>query len=432
MQSGLYFPETVVDGTKLTSAVVSSWMGLFKRMEESFIAMSKTSPGEDIRGAVANPEPANPEPANPEPLKFAYWVPAFGTPGGPSNGYVASRIEMRTGWDLEYNVKLGQLAEQAGVEYALTPARFSSAHLADGQNEAVTLTSFLLARTEKLKVIFAVLTGCWHPGVMAKMLTTADNLSNGRAAINIITGWHREEYTKFGIPWLEHDERYRLTEEFVQVLKGCMTQEEFTFKGDFFRINEYTLSPKAVQQPYPEIFQAGSSTIAKNIASRHADWSFNNGGSVEVIKNWIDELSALAASNDRRLKFGMNGFVIARDTEKEARETYEEILRLADWDVVKKYSEQVKQAGKSTTDGVGLWTDSKLADLVQWNNGFKPNMIGTPEQVAERIVAYRDVGLGLLLLGFLHFQEEMEYFGKRVMPLIRELEAERAKARLTA
>ena len=387
--------------------------------------MAADHPREDVRTVEPSAEPLR---ADTEPIKFCYWVPAFGTPGGPSNGFVASKIEQRTGWDLEYNVKLGQMAEQAGVEYALTAARFSAAHLADGQHEAVALSEFILARTQKLKVIVATLTGMWHPGVIAKMLCTADNLSNGRVGVNVISGWFREEYTKFGVHWLEHDERYRLTEEYMQVLKGCWTQEGFTLKGDFFRINEYTLSPQPVQKPHPEIFQAGSSTVAKNIAARYSDWHFNNGSNVEVFKKRADEVRALAVANGRHIRIGMNGFLIARDTEKEARDTYKEIMRLADWDTVKQYSEQVKEAGKSTKDGVGLWTDAKLEDLVQWNNGFKPNLIGTPEQIAERIVAFKDAGLGLLLMGFLHFQEEIEYFGKRVVPLVRELETERAKA----
>lgn len=356
-------------------------------------------------------------------MRFCYWVPAFGTPGGPSNGFVASKIEQRTGWDLDYNVKLGKLAEENGIEFALTAARFSSAHLAAGQNEAVALSQFILANTTKLKVIIAALTGTWHPGVMAKMLSTTDYLSNGRVAINIITGWFAEEYRKFGIPWLEHDERYRMSEEFIQVLKGCWTTEHFTFKGDFFRINDYTLSPQPAKAPL--IFQGGSSTAARRMAAQYSDFFFTNGAKPEVLKPQIDDVRAQAAKYGRRVRCGMNAFIIARDTEAEARETYKEIIRLADWDTVNQYAEQVKQAGKSSKDRIGLWTDSEMEDLVQYNNGFKPDMIGTPEQIASKIVDYEDEGLDLLLMGFLHFQEEVEYFGKKILPIVREMEAER-------
>ena len=96
------------------------------------------------------------------------------------------------------------------------------------------------------------------------------------------------------------------------------------------------------------------------------------------------------------------------------------------------FEAQVKEAGKSTKDGIGNWAKSNPEDLIQWNNGFKTGLIGTPEQVAERIVAYKKIGVDLILVGFVNYVEEMEYFGKRVVPLIRELEARDAELRLSA
>jgi alkanesulfonate monooxygenase SsuD/methylene tetrahydromethanopterin reductase-like flavin-dependent oxidoreductase (luciferase family) len=82
----------------------------------------------------------------------------------------------------------------------------------------------------------------------------------------------------------------------------------------------------------------------------------------------------------------------------------------------------VQQAGNSTADKRGMWADSSFEDLVQYNDGFRTQLIGTPEQIAERIAAYRKRGVDLILGGFLHFQEEIEYFGSRVLPLVREIE----------
>jgi FMNH2-dependent dimethyl sulfone monooxygenase len=65
--------------------------------------------------------------------------------------------------------------------------------------------------------------------------------------------------------------------------------------------------------------------------------------------------------------------------------------------------------------------------LVQYNDGFRTGLIGTPEYIAQRIVEYTAVGVDLILSAFLHFQEEVEYFGKRVLPLVRELEQQRAE-----
>jgi len=113
-----------------------------------------------------------------------------------------------------------------------------------------------------------------------------------------------------------------------------------------------------------------------------------------------------------------------RDTEAEAREQLREIIAKADTEAVEGFRKSVQQAGSATADRKGMWADSSFEDLVQYNDGFRTQLIGTPEQVARRIVEYRRRGVDLLLLGFLHFQEELEQFGEKVIPLVRELEAQ--------
>jgi dimethylsulfone monooxygenase len=152
-----------------------------------------------------------------EPLKFAYWVPNV------SGGLVVSTIEQRTGWDFEYNKKLARIAEDSGFEYALSQTRYAASYGADKQHEATSFSLALLAATERLKVIAAVHPGMWHPGVLAKYLITADHISNGRAAVNIVSGWLKAEFVNFGLEWLEHDERYVRTEEFIRILRGLLT-----------------------------------------------------------------------------------------------------------------------------------------------------------------------------------------------------------------
>jgi dimethylsulfone monooxygenase len=122
-------------------------------------------------------------------------------------------------------------------------------------------------------------------------------------------------------------------------------------------------------------------------------------------------------------KFGRGGFLIARDTEKEAREQLREIVAKADRPAVEGFRDAVQQAGASTGDKRGMWADSTFEDLVQYNDGFRTQLIGTPEQIADRAIEYKQRGANLLLLGFLHFQEEIEAFGRDVLPIIREKEA---------
>ncbi len=119
--------------------------------------------------------------------------------------------------------------------------------------------------------------------------------------------------------------------------------------------------------------------------------------------------------------------MIARDSEKEARDTLREIVAKAHKPAVEGFRAAVQEAGASTKDGKGMWADSSFEDLVQYNDGFKTQLIGTPEQIAERIVEYKKIGVNLFLTGYLHFQEEVAAFGQDILPIVRELEADLAR-----
>jgi FMNH2-dependent dimethyl sulfone monooxygenase len=367
-----------------------------------------------------------------EPLKFAYWVPNV------SGGLVVSTIEQRTSWDFDYNKKLARIAENSGFEYALSQTRYAASYGADKQHEATSFSLALLAATERLKVIAAVHPGMWHPGVLAKYIITADHISNGRAAVNIVSGWLKDEFTNFGLEWLEHDERYVRTEEFIKVLRGLWTEQDYSQSGKYYNITDFTLSPAPVDVPgraHPEIFFGGNSTAAQATAGRVADWYFSNGKDLDGFKENIAGVVASAGESGRGAegatlrspKFGLNGFVIARDSEKEARETLREIVAKAHKPAVEGFRDAVQEAGPSTKDGKGMWADSSFEDLIQYNDGFKTQLIGTPEQIAERIVEYKKIGVNLMLTCYLHFQEEVAAFGRDILPIVRELEADLAR-----
>ncbi|GAA5047620.1 dimethylsulfone monooxygenase SfnG [Nocardia callitridis] len=353
-------------------------------------------------------------------VRFAYWVPNV------SGGLVTSDIEQRTSWDFEYNKKLARTAENNGFEYALSQVRYTASYGAEYQHESTSFSLALLGATERLKVIAAVHPGLWHPAVLAKFGATADHLSNGRFAINVVSGWFKGEFTALGEPWLEHDERYRRSAEFLEVIRKIWTEDEVNYGGDFYRIRDFTLKPKPLntaERPNPELFQGGNSTAARHNGGRFADWYFSNGKDFDGVTEQLDDLRAIARAHDRAVKFGLNGFIIARDTEKEAKDTLREIIEKANKPAVEGFRDAVQQAGAATGNRTGMWADSSFEDLVQYNDGFRSKLIGTPEQIAERIVAYKKLGVDLILGGFLHFQEEIEYFGQKVLPLVRELEA---------
>jgi FMNH2-dependent dimethyl sulfone monooxygenase len=273
-----------------------------------------------------------------------------------------------------------------------------------------------------LKVIAAILPGPWTPALAAKQIATINHLTEGRVAVNIVSGWFRGEFTAIGEPWLDHDERYRRSEEFIRALRGIWTQDNFTFRGDFYRFSNYSLKPKPLE-PLPEVFQGGSSNAARTMASRVSDWYFTNGNTPEEIAKQVTDIRTKAAANNHSVRVGVNAFAIVRETEEEAREVLAEIIDKANPEAVNAFGHEVKNAGLASPEREGNWAKSSFSDLVQYNDGFRSNLIGTPHQVAERIVALKQAGADLILLGFLHFQEEVEQFGREVIPLVRELEA---------
>jgi FMNH2-dependent dimethyl sulfone monooxygenase len=267
--------------------------------------------------------------------------------------------------------------------------------------------------------------------LLAKQIATISHLSNGRVDVNIVSGWFRGEFSAIGEPWLDHDERYRRSEEFINAIRGIWTEENFNLRGDFYRFKDYSVKPKPLE-PLPQIFQGGSSRAARDMAARVSDWYFTNGNTPDEIAKQVNDIRKKAAETGHKVKIGVNAFAVARETEAEARATVQEIIDKAIPDAVNAFGHEVKNAGKASPEGEGNWAKSTFSDLVQYNDGFRSNLIGTPHQIAERILALKDAGADLILLGFLHFQEEVAYFGEHVLPIVRELEARREDTRIAA
>jgi FMNH2-dependent dimethyl sulfone monooxygenase len=156
------------------------------------------------------------------PLKFAYWWVMLSRAGSwqsrvpnVSGGLVVSKIPQRTSHSLEYNVRLAQIAEESGFEFALTQIRFLAGYGAEEQHEvslasnrswthqSVSFSHAILAKTERLQVIAAILPGPWNPTIAAKTLAGISLYTNGRIAVNVVSGWFKQEFISIGEPWLE-------------------------------------------------------------------------------------------------------------------------------------------------------------------------------------------------------------------------------------
>ncbi|GAA5997871.1 hypothetical protein JCM5350_003629, partial [Sporobolomyces pararoseus] len=191
------------------------------------------------------------------------------------------------------------------------------------------------------------------------------------------------------------------------------------------QFRDFPLSPQPPRPP--TIYQGGNSADARAMAARVSDILLLNGqGTIQDFRELIDDTKRRAVEEGRegKVQFGVNAFVILRETEAEAEEVLKEILRLSDKPAVAAFAKEVKNAGASSKEGKGMWSNSDSQQLVQFNDGFKSRLIGTAEQIADRILLFRSLGIDHILTAFLNFQEELEEFGQKVIPLVKRLESE--------
>ncbi len=344
-------------------------------------------------------------------MKFAYWSTNLG-------GVLFSAIPQSAEPDLASQVEIARRAEAAGFEYTLVAARFiSTTGSAPDMYDALASSTVIAASTSRLNVIAALHPGLWHPAMIAKFSAAISAATGGRFHLNIISAWFKDEFIRLGEPWLDHDERYRRSEEFVSVLRGLLSGESFSFSGDFYRVRDLTFRPTP---PRPiEIFQGGNSIAARAVAARQTDWYFMNGDTVEGVAQQISEVRKLAEPLGRKPRFAVNAFVILRDTESEAADVLDRIIASANTNAVEAFRKHTQGAGSSTKERIGMWANSNFANLVQPNDGFKTGLIGTAQQIRERVRALEAAGVDLILCGFVDFLQEPAAFGASVIgPLV--------------
>lgn len=344
-------------------------------------------------------------------IRFSVWGSNI------AGGFLRSDVDQDREASLAYNVQLAQLADQLDFDAMLFPVRYiggiGGGDSGSGQLDPLTITAALAAVTSRIHFISAVLPGFVHPVTLAKMGATLDHISSGRWHVNLVSGWFQEEQEMFGIPWIPHEDRYRRSEEYLEVLKGLWTNETFSYRGKYYEIQEGRIRPFPYQKPYPSIYQGGNSPEARSMAARLSDWYFLNGAPIEQVREQIQEVKSLAAAHGRTIKFAVNGFALARETEEEARKEYDSIVEQADMSAIRQFQERAKGAK-------GMWSNAaSVSDFVANNEGFRTGLIGSYDQVNETIGGLIDAGADMLLLAFRFPLKEMKTFREHVMAKFR-------------
>jgi FMNH2-dependent dimethyl sulfone monooxygenase len=343
-------------------------------------------------------------------MQFGFWLPIFG-------GWLRNVDDEQMPPTFDYAKKVIQQAEKLGYDTTLIAELFLNDIKGPEEDslEAWSTAAALAAVTEKIEIMTAIRPGFHNPAIAAKAIANIDHISNGRLTLNVVSAWWEEEARQYGGIFTEHDERYERTKEFIDVLKGLWTEDSFSYEGKYYQLKETKLFPKPVQRPNPILYAGGESPKGKEVISSYCDSYVMHGGTVEEVARKIEEMKERRSKTDHPpfKSFGMAAYVICRDTEEEAER---ELARITD------VKESSAYAGfKDFTSKSQLEQQIQLQDYSVSNRGLRPNLVGTPEQIAAKIKEYEKAGVDLLLLQFSPQLEEMERFAKKVMPLVHAL-----------
>src|SRR5579862_5310900 len=199
-------------------------------------------------------------------MRYGFWLPVFG-------GWLRNVEDehMEASWD--YVRHLTQRAEELG--YALTliaELNLNDIKGADAPSlDAWSTAAALAAVTQKLELMVAVRPTFHNPALLAKQAASIDRISNGRLTLNVVSSWWKDEATKYGVQFDEHDKRYARTSEWLDVVDGCWKQQGFSYKGNYYDVQDNVLSPKPVSKPRPTLYAGGESDAAKNLIAAKCD-----------------------------------------------------------------------------------------------------------------------------------------------------------------
>ena len=251
-----------------------------------------------------------------------------------------------------------------------------------------------------------------HPVVAAKQGTTIDHISNGRFGLNIVCGWYEQEFQMFGSAMMEHEAAYDYAAEWFEVVRRFWTEEEeFDHEGRFFKVVKGFSQPKPIQKPYPPIMQAGSSPTGARFAAKYADMAFIGISNIsdDVNKNKIADIRKMGREEfGRELQVWSSCSVVCRPTEQEALDFARYyILEKGDWEAAANLARDRFPSHKPAP-GEALRSPG-------WGGHL---LIGTPEQVVDRLLAVADFGLDGVVLSWVNYQDELRYWVREVMPLV--------------
>jgi FMNH2-dependent dimethyl sulfone monooxygenase len=340
-------------------------------------------------------------------VRFGYWMPVFG-------GWLRNVEDEQMDASWAYSCRLAQRSEELGFDLTLVAELFlNDIKGADAPAlDAWSTAAALAAVTKSLELMVAVRPQYHPPAQLAKQAANIDQIANGRLSLNVVSAWWADEARRYGVHFDQHDDRYARTSEWLDVVSGAWREPRLTHKGAYYSVDELIVEPKPVRRPRPTIYAGGESEKAKSLIAGKCDAYVMHGDPVTHIAPKVSDMRARREKTGLPpMEHGMAAYVIVREDERAAQRELERITNVSEGSA----GYHNYQDWLSNTQ---LESRVSLEDYSVSNRGLRAGLVGTAEQVAERIRGFQDAGVDLLLLQCSPQLEEMERFAETVMPLV--------------
>lgn len=344
------------------------------------------------------------------PIRFGVWALVGGT--------WASHHHPDEPVDASWRRNRAQILEAEALGYDTTlvaqhTIKPNGDHL--GHLEAWTASAALAEATSRIEIITAIKPFLYHPVVLSKMALQIEEISQGRFAINLVNAWFKPELDRAGIGFIEHDARYAYGREWLTVVRQLISGDRTTFRGRYFHVDSYQLRPASAFRDRPTIYLGGESEPARQLAADKADVWFINGQPPFEVARLIEDVRARRAG-ERPIRFGLSAFVIARDTDDEARRAEAEA-----W-AIRKFDEPEQRAlfaDGNVDKEAAMFQKSAKYPAIGTNGGTAAGLVGSYDTVARRIREFHQLGIDTFMLQFQPFEAEMRRFAEHVIPRVR-------------
>ena len=321
-------------------------------------------------------------------------------------------------------------AEKNGFRNILCPSSYQV-----GQ-DTLSFVSAMAAITSKINLLAAIRCGEVHPPMLARAISTIDNMAKGRLTINIISSDLPGEK-------LPSEARYQRSREVIEVLKQAWTRDRIEFEGEFYK---YSLDSAPVK-PYqvnggPLLYFGGYSPAAKKLCAEHCDVYLMWPETKDVIKSQMQEMSELSREFDRKIDYGLRVHVIVRETEDEAKQYAKSLISKLDLEKgqeIKHRAQDSKSLGvskqvdlRSRADKEGFVDRHLYTGIGLARSGCGAAIVGDPDQVLNELQAYEKLGIKAFILSGYPQIEECDLFAKYVLPRMNTISLPEAQGRVPA